>query len=79
VSAGLAALIAHVIFWLLLVYGWFWEEIGLVGAVAFLALWAAGFFGLPYLAYGAALISSYVAFLDIVLVFLIFKGDVRLR
>ncbi len=78
--SGLAALIAHVTFWLLLAYGWFWEDVGPIDAAVFLALWAAGFFGLPYLmTYGAALFSSYVAVLDVVLVFLIFKGDVRLR
>jgi hypothetical protein len=27
-SAGIAALIAHVSFWVLLAYGWFWEEVG---------------------------------------------------
>jgi hypothetical protein len=33
---------------------------------------------LPYASYGAALFSPYVATLDIVLVFLVFKGDVKL-
>jgi len=79
VSSGIAALIAHVTFWPLLAYGWFREDLGPVGAAVFLALWAAGFFGLPYLAPGIALFPSYVAVLDVVLVFLVFKGDVRLR
>jgi hypothetical protein len=51
---------------------------GVRGVVVFLALWAAGLYGLPYLPNGAALFSSFVAVLDIGLVFLIFKGDVRL-
>lgn len=46
--------------------------------VAFLVLWFAGFYGLPYLPYGAAMFSSFVALLDIALVLLIFRGDVRL-
>ena len=77
-SAGIAALIAHVAFWLLLVYGWFWEDLGPFGVTVFLVLWAGGFLGLSYLTSGAALFPSYVAVLDIVLVFLVFRGDVRL-
>ena len=45
----------------------------------FLLLWVAGLYGLPFLfEYGDALFSPFVAVLDIALVFLIFKGDVRL-
>jgi hypothetical protein len=36
------------------------------------------FRGLPLIPYGALLFSSWVAVLDIALVFIIFKGDVRL-
>jgi hypothetical protein len=78
VSAGVATLIAHGAFWVLLAYGWFWEEIRLRGAVVFLTLWIAGFFGLPFFRYGDALFPSFVAVLDVALVFKIFKGDVRL-
>lgn len=77
-SAGLAALIAHVGFWLLLAYGWFWEEVGPRGIAVFLLLWAGGMFVLWLVPYGDAMFSSYVAVLDVALVFLIFKGDVRL-
>jgi hypothetical protein len=35
-------------------------------------------FGLRFIPYGAGLFSSFVAVLDIALVFTIFKGDVRL-
>lgn len=78
VSSGIAALIAHVTFWLLLAYGWFWEDLGPVALAVFLVVWTFGFFGLPYAGYGGALFPSYVAMLDVVLIFLIFKGDVRL-
>ena len=44
----------------------------------FLCLWVAALFGLPYVPYGAALFSSFVAVLDIVLVLVIFEGDVPL-
>ena len=78
-SAAVAAWIAHVAFWGLLLYGWMWGEIGPKGVVLFLLLWIAALYGLPYLLiYGAAMFSSFVAVLDIALVFLIFKGDVRL-
>jgi hypothetical protein len=78
-SAQVAALIAHAGFWLLLVYGWFWDEIGPRGLAVFVALWLAGWFGLRFVPYGEAIFPSYVAVLDIALVFLVFKGDVRLR
>lgn len=77
-SAGIAALIAHVGFWLLLAYGWFWEEVGQRAIAVFLLLWVSGMFGLRLIPNGDAMFSSFVALLDIVLVFMIFKGDVRL-
>lgn len=76
--SGLAALIAHVSFWVLLPYGWFFEEIGPRGSTVFLLLWLIGYVGLPLVTYGPLLFSSFVALLDIALVFIIFKGDVRL-
>ena len=77
-SASIAAVIAHLAFWLLLAYGWFWDEIGPRGIALFLLLWLAGMIGLRFVAQGDALFPSFVALLDIALVFLIFKGDVRL-
>jgi hypothetical protein len=75
-SPAIAALIAHVVFWFLLAYGHFWGEVKWRGLAVFLTLWFGGLFGLQYLPYGAALFSSYVAVLDIGLVFVVFKGDV---
>jgi hypothetical protein len=77
-SPAIAGWIAHVTFWFLLIYGWLWQEIGLRGAGTFLLLWLAGYFGLAYLPYGGVFFSPFVAALDIALVFIIFKGDVRL-
>ncbi len=77
-SAGIAAFVAHTAFWVLLVYGWFWDEMGLRGIAVFLLLWVAGMFGLEFVPFGASMFSSYIAVLDIALVFIIFKGDVRL-
>jgi hypothetical protein len=46
----------------------------------FTTLWLAGLLGLPFLPYepARAMFSSFVAVLDVALVFTIFKGDVRL-
>ena len=76
--SGVAALIAHISFWVLLPYGWFFEEIGPAGLTVFLLLWVCGYFGLSLISYGGLLFPSFVALLDIALVFIIFKGDVRL-
>jgi hypothetical protein len=78
-SAGLAAWVAHAAFWALLAIGWFSDELGLLGTAVFLVLWLSGFFGLPFLPYGAGLLPPFVAVLDIALVFTIFKGDVASR
>lgn len=77
-SAGIAALAAHGAFWLLLAYGWLWGEIGPRGVLVFLLLWTAGLTGLRLVPLGEAMFPSFVAMLDLALVFIIFKGDVRL-
>ena len=77
-TAGIAALIAHVAFWFLLAYGWCWREIRTAGLGLFLLLWIAGYFAVGFIPYGAVPFSSWIAVLDIALVFVIFKGDVRL-
>jgi hypothetical protein len=78
-SAGLASLIAHAAFWLLLLYGWLSEDVGVRGAVISVATWTAALFLLPYAPYGDALFAPFVAVLDIALVLIIFKGDLRLH
>jgi hypothetical protein len=77
-SAGVAAWIAHLAFWVLSALGLAFGELGPKQAVTFIFLWFAGLIGLPYLSFGSSLFSSLVAVLDIVLVLIIFKGDVRL-
>lgn len=79
-SAGIAALIATVAFPILLVAGWFSGELGPRAIAAFLVLGLLARFGLPaLLPSGAALISPTLAILDVVLVLMVFKGDVRIR
>lgn len=73
-TIGIASAIAHLAFWLLLVLAWVGR--GTRTAVIFICLWLAGYFGLPMVD-GALFFLSYVAVLDIALVFLVFRGDVR--
>jgi hypothetical protein len=77
-AAGMAAWIAHVAFWTLLAIGWAFGDLDVRRIVVFLALWVTGYIGLSYVASGGDLFFSYVAILDVVLVFIIFKGDIRL-
>jgi len=75
-----AAFIAHLAFWGLLVYGWVTDALGAVQAAVVIVLWAMGAVGLPHVPFepARAMFSSFVAVLDVALVFMIFKGDVRL-
>jgi hypothetical protein len=77
-SAGIGALIAHAAFWVLLAYGWWMDELGARGIALSVGAWVAGYFGVTMIPQGADMFFSYVALLDVVLVFVIFKGDVRL-
>ena len=77
-SPAIGAWVAHLAFWILTGWGLFTGELSPRAAAVFLLLWLAGFFGLPYAPYGAALFAPFVAVLDIVLVIMVFKGDVRL-
>jgi hypothetical protein len=77
-SPAIAGFIAFWAFWILLLFGWWREELHARGMVGFLCLWVVGFIGLRYVPYIGSLFTSYVALLDIGLVFVIFKGDVRL-
>ena len=79
-AVGIAALTAQVAFWGLLLYGWALGELNLKRIAIILLLWLAGRVGLAYVPYkpAFAMFSSFVAVLDIGLVFMIFKGDVRL-
>jgi hypothetical protein len=79
-SPAIAALVAQTVFFVLLAYGWFARMLDVAPCAIVAALWIAGAIGFPYLPYGPAraMFSSYVAVLDVALVFLIFKGDVPL-
>ena len=76
-SAGIGGLVAHIVFWVLIVVGW--NELGVRRVAAFVAIWVVAFLGRSYVPFGPDLFGPFLAILDIVLVFLIFKGDVRLH
>jgi hypothetical protein len=76
-SAGVAAWIAYIAFLVLVVYGLMSGELGLRGlAVALLACVLARIL-LPYVPNGEGMYFSFVAAVDIALVLVIYRGDVR--
>jgi len=78
-SGVVAAWVAHVSFWAILCLGTISGEIRRTAAAVFLGLWAIGYFVLPRISpFSGLLVTPYLAILDIVLVFFVFKGDVRL-
>jgi hypothetical protein len=77
-SAGIAAWIAQVLFWALLLIGFGSGELKPTGVAVFVGLWLIGRFGLLLVPSGAVLLTPYLAVVDIALVFAVFKGDVRL-
>ena len=76
-SIAIAGWIALVGFWVLLLYGWAFDELNAWGITIFIAVWCLARFGLPLLG-SAEFFITVVALLDIALVFIIFKGDVPL-
>ena len=69
--------IGRVAFWVLLFAGR--EELGWKGIGVFLALWMGGWLALRRVSMGPYWFMSLVAVLDVVLVLILFKGDVRIR
>jgi hypothetical protein len=68
---------ALVLFWLLLVWSWVFDEMGHLGRAVFVALWVAS--NLALRAWNASdIFPSIVALLDVILVLIVFKGDVRM-
>ena len=76
-SIGIAFWIAHGAFWLLTIIAAVVEQ-RIRLAPIFVALWLVGYAGSAWLTYGSAWFLSYVAVLDIALVLLVCKGDIRL-
>lgn len=78
-SQAVGAWIAHLVFWALLALGISTGSLSRRGAAIFVVVWMVGYFGLPSISWSTSLfVASYVAVVDIVLVFVVFKGDLRL-
>jgi hypothetical protein len=77
-SSTVAAWIAHVAFGVLLAAGLVSGELGARATGVVLTLWVAAYISSSFIPYGAALFPSVVAVLDVVLVLLILKADVRI-
>jgi hypothetical protein len=77
-SSGIAAWIAQIAFWALIFLGLGSGELRIHIAAVFVALWVAAYAGLSFVPFGGLFLTPCLAVLDVVLVFLIFKGDVRL-
>ena len=75
-SALIGAWIAHVAFWILIAIAAAQACYRLT--VIFVGLWLIGYTAARSVAFGAAWFVPYVAALDIALVLIIFKGDIRL-
>lgn len=77
-SAGIAAWMAQIAFWALIVVGVGSGDLGIKRVAIVVGLWLTGYIGLRFVPFGDLYLTSYLAVLDIALVFLIFKGDVRI-
>jgi len=78
-SPAAATLIAQVAFWVLIALGVGYGGLSRKAAAIFVVVWLAGFISLPRISYWTGpFVASWVAVLDIVLVFIVFKGDVRI-
>ena len=70
-------IVAHIAFWGVLFIGA--REMGLRRTGFFAVLWIIGYLGSTWITSGPAVFASYVAVLDIVLILVVFKGDIRLQ
>jgi hypothetical protein len=78
-SPAVAAAAAQFGFWVLLALGAYYGELNRKWLAAFVALWAAGSFGLPRLGpYSGLYVTTWIAVLDIALVLMVFRKDIRL-
>jgi hypothetical protein len=77
-SPAVGALVAQLAFWILVIFGTINGTLSKIAAAVFLLLWVAGYLVLPRVAsWSGPMVTPWVAVLDIVLVFLVAKGDIR--
>ena len=78
-SPAVSAWVAHLTFWILIAYGWITGDLGIRGTVIAVALWVTAYVSQSFVPLGGVLFPSFVAVVDIALVFGMFNGDVRIR
>ena len=78
-SQAVGGWIAQIAFWVLIALGISHGALSKKAAVIFVALWLAGYVSLTRISWLTGFfVTPYVVVLDIVLVFVVFRGDVRL-
>ena len=77
-SAGVAAWIARLAFIGLLIIGLTSGELRTRGAIVFLTVGVIAWLGLPYLLSDDGFVTPALAIIDIALVLVIYKGDIRI-
>jgi hypothetical protein len=78
-SPLVAGWIALAAFWSLIAWGLANQELELRGTAIFLALWFGAYIGVDHLPVPySGLFTPFVALLDVALVLIIFKGDIRI-
>ena len=75
---SLLGILAAGLFWVLLAYGWWQAELTKRTIAVFVVLWAAGMAGFPYLPIGRGAFVGFVALMDVVLILMVFKKDIRI-
>jgi hypothetical protein len=67
--------IAHILFWAFLLIGA--SDMDRSSVAIYVGLWLAGYVATHWMSSGGLVFVSYVALLDVALVFHVFKGDIR--
>jgi hypothetical protein len=73
------ALLPHVVFFVLLIAGVWLGELSFRRAGIFLALWVAAVIAAQYIIAGTLWMTAFIALMDVVLLLMVVKGDVRIR
>ena len=72
------ALLPHVAFFVLLAAGWWLQELSLRRIGMFLVIWLVASAAVPMLPYGGLWMTALVSVLDVMLILMIFRRDIRI-
>ena len=72
------ALLPHLVFWAVIGAGWWLYELSYRQIAIFVALWIVAITFVPTLPAGGLWMTAVVAIMDVVLILMVFKGDVRI-